>query len=61
MAARLVEVRPETKVVFMSGHTEYAKTQQEQTSPNATLLPKPLTRHTLARAVREVLHGRKIQ
>lgn len=57
LAAALRDIRPGTKVLFMSGHTEdealLAAIAQEQTA----FLPKPFTPGTLAARVREVLDG----
>ena len=58
LAARLVQLRPEMKVVYMSGYTEYATVRQGELTSHALLLTKPFTRGTLARTVREVLQGR---
>jgi PAS domain S-box-containing protein len=59
LAARLAPLRPEMKVVYMSGYTEYAHTRHGELGPNTALLTKPFTRGTLARTVREMLHGGK--
>jgi PAS domain S-box-containing protein len=59
LAARLAPLRPEMKVVYMSGYTEYARTSQDETDRKVALLTKPFTRGTLARTVREVLQGGK--
>jgi len=58
LAARLAALRPEIKVIYMSGYTEYAQTRQGEKDPSAGLLAKPFTRHTLASTVREVLGSR---
>ena len=61
LAARLATLRPQMKVVYMSGYTEYATVRQGDLDQNAALLTKPFTRSTLARTVREVLQGSKIR
>ncbi len=61
LAARLAGARPEIKVIYMSGYTEYATVRQGELEQNAVLLTKPFTRGILARTVREVLHGGKVQ
>jgi two-component system, cell cycle sensor histidine kinase and response regulator CckA len=57
LAQRLVEKRPELKIVFMSGYTEYTTTRQGNILENEILLTKPFTRITLARTVRDTLSG----
>jgi len=59
LAARLSPLRPEIKVIYMSGYTEYATVRQGELEEKAVLLTKPFTRSILARAVREILHGDK--
>ncbi len=55
LAARLASLRPQMKVVYMSGYTEYATPRQGKLDQGAVLLAKPFTRSVLARTVREVL------
>jgi PAS domain S-box-containing protein len=50
LARRLGLLRPDTKVLFMSGYTS-----EGMLEPGAALLQKPFTLDVLARAVREVL------
>jgi CheY-like chemotaxis protein len=59
LAQRLAEKRPEVKIVFMSGYTEYATSRQGSVAENETLLTKPFTRVTLARTVRDALSRTK--
>ncbi|MBI3669253.1 MAG: PAS domain S-box protein [Acidobacteria bacterium] len=61
LAGRLAPLRPEMKVVYMSGYTEYATVRQGELHENDVLLTKPFTRSLLARTVREVLRGGKVQ
>lgn len=61
LAERLSALRPETKVVYMSGYTEYASVQQGELHQNTVMLTKPFTRTVLSRAVREVLHGERVR
>jgi PAS domain S-box-containing protein len=56
LTAQLAPLRPEMKVVYMSGYTEYASTRQGEIGHNAVLLTKPFTRGDLARTVRDALH-----
>jgi PAS domain S-box-containing protein len=55
LSQRLVENRPEMKVVFMSGYTEYATSREGEISESEILLAKPFTRVTLAHTVRDTL------
>jgi len=57
LAQRLVEKRPELKIVFMSGYTEYTTTRQGSILENEILLTKPFTRIMLTRTVRDTLSG----
>jgi PAS domain S-box-containing protein len=57
LAKRLVELRPEMKVIFMSGYTEQAVVRHGVLDAAAAYLPKPLVPAVLARRVREVLDG----
>jgi PAS domain S-box-containing protein len=53
LADKLVSIRPEMKVVFMSGYTGF--THSGLTDPELILLPKPFTKDTLLRKLQEVL------
>ena len=55
-AERLTTVRPNMKVLFMSGYTDHALMHRELT-PGAATLQKPFTPEAFARKVREVLDG----
>lgn len=57
LARELVKVRPETKVLFLSGYTEDAVLHQGVLEPDTAFLQKPFTLQHLARKVREVLAG----
>jgi two-component system, cell cycle sensor histidine kinase and response regulator CckA len=58
IAERLLALRPDMKVLFMSGYTDEAVHQHGVLESGALCLQKPLTPETLSRTVREVL-GRK--
>jgi CheY-like chemotaxis protein len=53
LAERLAPIRPEMRVVYMSGYTRF--THRELLDFEAPLLTKPFTRDALAAKVREVL------
>jgi CheY-like chemotaxis protein len=55
LARRLAPLRPQMKVVYMSGYTENALMLQDQLSPGIQLLQKPFTPAALAQKIREVL------
>jgi len=55
LAQRLSELRPDLRVVYMSGYTEEAITRHGVLEPGLTYVQKPFTPEGLARKVREVL------
>ena len=55
LAERLAPLRPEMKVLFMSGYTDEAVAQHGVLQPDMPFLRKPFTPDALARRVREVL------
>jgi len=55
LADRLRQLRPEMKVLFVSGHTEDALVRGGGSESAFEVLPKPITPSTLARKVRRVL------
>jgi len=55
VANRLLAVRPETRVVFMSGYAEEAIVHQAAVQGTAVFLQKPFTSSTLGRKLREAL------
>jgi hypothetical protein len=59
LAERLASLRPEMKVLFMSGYTDHAIMQRHLT-PGAAFLQKPFTPEAFARKVRTVLDDRQI-
>src|SRR5262245_38695904 len=54
LADRLTEVRPDMKVLFISGYTDHAAMHRHLT-PGAAFLQKPFTPEALARRVRSML------
>ena len=57
LAERLAPIRPEMKVLFMSGYTDDAILQHGILDSGVAYLQKPLTPASLTRKVREVLGG----
>ncbi len=55
LAAHVRAIRPEARVLFMSGYTEDAALRQRVLEPGAAFLEKPFTVQTLTRAVQGVL------
>jgi PAS domain S-box-containing protein len=57
LARELASVRPDTKILFMSGYTEDAASRSSLLDPGAVFLSKPFTPDTLSEKVRETLRG----
>jgi CheY-like chemotaxis protein len=57
LAERVATMRPELKVLFMSGYTDDAVLQHGVLDSGVAYLQKPLTPDSLTRKVREVLRG----
>lgn len=57
VAKRICELRPQTRVMWMSGYTDEAVMQHGILEPGVHFLQKPFTPSTLAAKVREVLDG----
>jgi two-component system, cell cycle sensor histidine kinase and response regulator CckA len=55
LAARLAHMRPEMKVLYMSGYTDASVAGQESLEDRSDFLQKPFTPAALARKVREML------
>ncbi|MBI3946383.1 MAG: response regulator, partial [Armatimonadetes bacterium] len=55
LANRLSRIRPQTRVLFMSGHTEDAILRHGVRNGEVAFLQKPVTPGALLRKVREVL------
>ena len=57
LARRILELRPRTKVVYMSGYTDDALGHHGVLDPDIILLPKPFTRESLMQHVQRALDG----
>jgi CheY-like chemotaxis protein len=57
LADRLVSLRPELKVLFMSGYTDDAIVHHGVLDPGIAYIQKPFTPDALASKVREILDG----
>ena len=60
LARRLQAIRPELKVLCMSGYTDDSVVRHGVLGSGVAYLRKPLTAGLLARKVREVLDGRRM-
>jgi DNA-binding NtrC family response regulator len=59
VSKRLLAVRPDMKVLFMSGYTDEAVVHHGVLESGAAFIQKPLTPETLTAKVREVLAGER--
>ncbi len=57
VASRLKEVRPDLRVLYMSGYTENAIVHHGRLDDGVHLIGKPFHREQMARKVTEVLDG----
>jgi two-component system, cell cycle sensor histidine kinase and response regulator CckA len=57
LAKRFRSIRPETKVLFMSGYTDKVIVNTAALEPGTAFLQKPFTPQTLTHKVREVLNA----
>lgn len=55
LAARIANLRPDVRVVFMSGYTEHALLERVFAKPGAAFLQKPFTPDQLLKKLREML------
>ena len=55
LAQRISEIRPNVKVLYMSGYADDAVPSQGALDPGAVFLQKPFTADRLVRKVREAL------
>ena len=55
LATRLLALRPELKVIYMSGYTEYANFKNAEFELHNVMLQKPFTRALLAASVQKIL------
>lgn len=58
LAAQITLLRPDTKVTYMSGYSDFKPDQGEQPTDGHTFVQKPFTRDSLARAIRQALDRR---
>lgn len=58
LAARLLQLRPEMKVLYMSGYTDDAIVHQGVLDEGTNFIQKPFSTIALARKVRQVLQDR---
>jgi two-component system cell cycle sensor histidine kinase/response regulator CckA len=55
LAGELAVARPDMKVLYLSGYTENVALQHGIVDSSVAFLPKPFSRDTLAKTVRDVL------
>jgi two-component system, cell cycle sensor histidine kinase and response regulator CckA len=60
LAERIVKLRPEIKVLYMSGYTDRAIVHHGILQSDAVLLQKPFTLATLASKIREIIEGQPV-
>ncbi|MBI4062006.1 MAG: PAS domain S-box protein [Elusimicrobia bacterium] len=58
LAERLATLRPEIRVVFMSGYTEHARIENDARRPAAAFIQKPFSPSELVQTIREALASR---
>jgi len=61
LVERFAKLRPNTKVLFMSGYTDDAIVRHGVLRPGTAYLQKPFSPDTLGRKVREVLDSLAVQ
>ena len=59
LAQRLLKIRPELEVLYMSGYTDNAIVHHGILDPDVAYVQKPLVPDAFARRVREVLDHRR--
>ena len=60
VAEKLTVVRPEIKVLYMSGYPDHPVFEQDRVKRDTAFLQKPFTPNVLTQKVREVLDGKKV-
>jgi signal transduction histidine kinase/CheY-like chemotaxis protein len=58
LAERLRAVRPDTKVLLMSGYSEYCNQPKDEEFSRVVVLQKPFSRSSLVEKIRETLSGK---
>jgi len=61
LITRLRALRPNTKVLLMSGYSEYSSVPKDPAFSEALVLQKPFSRPTLVEKIREALSGRRVE
>jgi len=55
LARQVAQLRPDVRVLFMSGYSDHTVLRQGMLSPDMQFLAKPFTRESLLDKVREIL------
>ena len=58
LAEKLASVRPDTKVLYVSGYTENVIAHRGALYPGTSFLQKPFTKEALSRKIRQLLDDR---
>ena len=58
LAEKILVLRPDTRLLFMSGYTDEAIVHHGVLEPGVSFLQKPITPDSLGRKIREVLRAR---
>ena len=61
LSERLRIVRPSTKVLLMSGYSEYSGGVKDPALAHIPIIQKPFSRPALVRKIREVLSGQSAE
>ena len=58
LAEKILEARPQTRIVYMTGYTDDMVVQHKVLEPGVKVLQKPFTKVDLAQKVRSTLDGK---
>jgi two-component system cell cycle sensor histidine kinase/response regulator CckA len=61
LAAKIKTLRPDVKILFMSGYSEYSNVEISRLSPQPSVLQKPFSVGSLVERVREILASESVE